>query len=307
MRKVLAILAAVMVCALSSAPVAAEQPFPDRIDLPAGFAPEGIAIGPGDTSYVGSIPTGAIYKGSLRTGEGAILVPAQPGRQAVGLSLSGKGSRLFVAGGPTGHGYVYDARTGASIADYTFATAPTFINDVVVTKDGAWFTDSQRPVLYFVPIAPNGTPGTQAEVQTLALTGDFQQQPGFNLNGIDALPSGDLLVVVQSSTGKLFTVDAATGVTNEIELGGESVPNGDGILLHGRTLYVVQNQLNQVARIDLAPDLSSGVVVSRTTDPSFSVPTTAARLRNALYLVNARFGVPNPSGEFWITRLSPRP
>ena len=86
----------------------------------------------------------------------------------------------------------------------------------------------------------------------LPLTGDFQLVPGFNLNGIDATPDGKTLVVVQSATGKLFTVDAATGVTKEIGLGGATLPNGDGLLLHGRTLYVVQNQLNRIAVVSLA-------------------------------------------------------
>ena len=69
------------------------------------------------------------------------------------------------------------------------------------------------------------------------------------MNGIDATPNGKTLLIVQSGTGRLFTV-SPTGVTRAIALtGGESVPNGDGILLDGRTLYVAQNQLNLVAKI----------------------------------------------------------
>ena len=49
--------------------------FPEKIALPAGFAPEGLAIGHGKTFYVGSVQTGAIYAGDLRTGTGHILVP----------------------------------------------------------------------------------------------------------------------------------------------------------------------------------------------------------------------------------------
>jgi hypothetical protein len=33
---------------------------PDHIDLPNGWQPEGIAIGKGNTFYVGSIPTGRV-------------------------------------------------------------------------------------------------------------------------------------------------------------------------------------------------------------------------------------------------------
>ena len=46
------------------------------------------------------------------------------------------------------------------------------------------------------------------------------------------------------------------------------MPNGDGILLDGKTLYVVQNQLNMVAKISLAPNLRSGTVVTRITNAS---------------------------------------
>ena len=71
--------------ALAVAITAAAAPFPDVIALPDGFQPEGIAVGPGDDFYVGSIPTGAIYRGHLRTGPGTVLVPPQPGRMAAWL------------------------------------------------------------------------------------------------------------------------------------------------------------------------------------------------------------------------------
>src|SRR5215218_6581752 len=126
----------------------AASPFPERIDLANGFRPEGIAIGPGHSFYVGSIPTGAVVRGDLRTGTRSPLVPAQAGRAAIGVDVDNRG-RLFVAGGPTGHGYVYDANTGANIADYDFTVGnpPTFVNDVVVTRTAVWFTDSVRPFL----------------------------------------------------------------------------------------------------------------------------------------------------------------
>ncbi|MCA1682047.1 MAG: superoxide dismutase, partial [Acidimicrobiales bacterium] len=49
--------------------------FPDRIALPPGFQPEGIDVGRGTTFYMGTIPTGAVYAGDLRTGVGDVLVP----------------------------------------------------------------------------------------------------------------------------------------------------------------------------------------------------------------------------------------
>ena len=280
-------------------PLAASSaaPFPDRIDLPDGFQPEGIAIGRGTTVYVGSIPTGRIWRGDLRTGQGAVLVPDR-GRRAIGVDFHR--GRLFVAGGPTGSGFVYNARTGADIAQFNFATAPTFVNDVVVTRDAAWFTDSFKPFLYKVPIGRNGRLGA---ARAVPLTGDIVFGENFNTNGIDATPNGRTLVIVQSNTGKLFKVNRR-GVTDEIDLGGSTVMAGDGILLDGRTLYVVRNTANRIAVVRVRRNLASGRVVREITSPQFDVPTTIDEFGRYLYAVNARFGTPpEPDTDYWLTRV----
>jgi sugar lactone lactonase YvrE len=284
------------VSALAVAAAASARSFPDVIPLPTGFQPEGIAVGRGHTFYVGSIPTGAIYRGDLRTGEGAILVAPQPGRAAIGLEADRR-NRIWVAGGGTGQGYVYDGGTGEALAVYQLAPGmPTFVNDVVVTREAAWFTDSMRAVLYRVPIARNGSLGGQADVEIVPLTGDFVLVPGsVNANGIDATRNGKALVIVQSNTGLLFRVDPDTGNADRIELAGGNVMFGDGILLDGRTLYVVQNRLNRVAVVDVARDLRSGTITDHLTHPELDVPTTIAEFGRRLYVVNARFGTPNPS------------
>jgi sugar lactone lactonase YvrE len=286
---------------LATAVTAATSAFPSRIDLPDGFQPEGIATA-GEQFYAGSIPTGAVYRGSLRTGQGSVLVQAQTGRAAIGMKVDR--GRLFVAGGGTGMAFVYNASSGADITSYQLSASGSFINDVVVTKQAAWFTDSFKPVLYRVPLGPNGRPSAASGVKTVQLTGDYVHGGGFNVNGIDATANGKALVVVQSGTGKLFTVTPA-GVTNAIVLaGGESVVNGDGILLDGKTLYVVQNRSNVVAKIALSPNLRSGRVVRRISNPGFDVPTTIAEQGSRLYAVNARFMTPpTPTTDYWVTRL----
>jgi sugar lactone lactonase YvrE len=267
---------------------AAARPFPAEIALPTGFQPEGIAVGHGHAFYVGSIPTGQIYRGDLRTGKGAVLPLTPPGRAATGMKLDHRG-RLFVAGAGTGQGYVYNASTGSPLATFQLAPAGQFINDVVVTRTAAWFTNSSQPELYRLAIAPDGTLGGVTKV---TLGPGFVFIPGqFNANGIDATPSGKTLVVVNTSAGKLFTVDPATGAADEIELTGGNVQFGDGILLDGKTLYVVQNQLNQIAVIKLSPDLASGRIVGHITSGLFKVPTTIAEFGKRLYAVNARFNL----------------
>jgi len=274
------------------------KPFPEVIQLPNGLRPEGIEVGRGTTFYTGSVANGAIYRGDLRTGTGAILIPGAAGLAATGIELD-RHKRLWVAGAGTGAARVYSARTGALLRTYQLAAAPTFINDVVVTPKAAFFTDSMKSVVYRVPIGPRGALGN---AQTIPLGGDYVHVAGFNLNGIDATRNGKWLVAVQSANGRLYRINARTGFARLISLGGESVPNGDGILLDGKRLYVVQNQLNVVAVIALRG--LSGRVLTRLGDPDFSVPTTIDDLGKRLYAVNARFGIPNPdTAEYTVVQL----
>jgi hypothetical protein len=265
----------------------AGSPFPKLIALPVGFQPEGIAIAH-KTFYVGSIPTGAVFSGDVRTGAGQVLVQPQAGRAAIGLKVSGDG-RLVVAGGPTGKTFIYDARTGAPLAEHTLATGTPFINDVALRHGTAYFTNSRAPEVFALPL--NGGP-----VRRIPITGDFRQTgdpTATNLNGI-AVAGRNTLILVQTNTGKLFAADADTGVAKEIDLGGANVLNGDGLLLIGHALFVVQNRLNQIAVVLLSRELSRGRVVKTITDPAFDVPTTIAATRRHLYAVNARFGVASP-------------
>jgi sugar lactone lactonase YvrE len=299
MRRFVLLLATAACLAVPAA--LAKGSFPETIPLPNGFQPEGIAVGKGDNFFVGSIPTGAVYAGSLRTGTGSVLVPGAAGHAATGLKYDR--GRLWVSGASTGKAFVYDARSGALITELQLATGAgaTFINDVVVTHRTAYFTDSNRPVIYKVSKAKKGSPGA---VTTIPLTGDYQHVAGFNLNGIDATRNGKTLLTVQSATGKLFTIDPKTGATKLIDLGGATLPNGDGILLHGRTLYVVQNVLNKIAVVKLNHGLTSGVVTRTITDSDFDVPTTIAGFGKWLYAVNARFGTASgPDATYQVVQV----
>jgi len=300
MRRAILAVVAITALVLPASPASAHHRLPDRIPLPNGFQPEGIDITKGGTFFTGSLADGSIYRGNVRTGRGSVFIEPPAGRIAVGLKAHKK--FLYVAGGDTGDAYVYNKRTGADAQVYSF-TPGGFINDVVVTKRAAWFTDSFFPFLYKVPISRNGTPGDPSEVEAIPLTGDIVYEDGFNVNGIDATPNGKTLIIVQSNTGKLFTV-THSGVTSEIDLGGENVNSGDGILLDGRNLYVVQNFLNLLAKVRLSSKFTSGVVVSRTGDEDFDIPTTVAEKGNVLYVVNARFSTPpTPETEYWIAPL----
>jgi sugar lactone lactonase YvrE len=302
---VMAVVAGVAVTPGSIARAGNNQRFPKIIPLPNGFQPEGIVIGRGTNLYAGSLATGAIYRADLRTGEGALLVPPQTGRIAVGLDYDRRTNYLFVSGGSLGTGYVYDAKTGESKAAYTFTSGSTFVNDAIVTRKAAYFTDSSRPVLYRVPLGAQGRLPDQSAITEVPLSGDFVFVPGaFNANGIEATPNGKWLIVVHSARGELYRVDPATGQATLIDLGGGSVPAGDGLLLQGHTLYVVQNQLNQIAVINLKDNFTRGRIEATLTDADFRVPTTIANYGNRLYLVNARFGTPpTPDTEYEVVQV----
>jgi hypothetical protein len=274
---------------------------PKVVSLPDGFQPEGIVTQGANRFFVGSIPTGDIFRGDLRVADSGDdpFIDAPDGRSAIGLSL--RRGVLFVAGGATGEAYAYNARTGRDLGAFELTTDETFVNDVVTTRRAAFFTDSFNQRLYKIPI--RGSRGF-GDPEVLPLNGDIEFTEGFNANGIDATRNGRTLVIVQSNTGMLFTVDADTGESTEIDLGGETVTNGDGILLQGRRLWVVQNSDELLTLVRLSPDRSAGVVLDRFSDETFDVPTTVARAGNRLAIVNARFGVEEPeSAEYWVTQI----
>ena len=301
----LALLATAFAPSASAAPAPASSTgaFQDAIALPDGFQPEGIAIDARGTAYFGSLADGDIYAADVRSGEGGIIAEG-PGTSSVGLDVDQRG-RLFVAGGPAGDARVIDTRTGEVLASYQLGTAgATFINDVIVTRDAAWFTDSQQAQLYKLPLGPAGSLPAQEDVERLPLSGDFVLAPGFNANGIEVTPDGKGLLVIQSATRTLFRVDPATGNATAVDLGGVPLTNGDGLLVEGRTLYVVQNRLNLVGVVELAADGLSGEYVDQLTNPAFDVPTTIASYGNSLYLPNARFGTPpTPETEYSANRV----
>jgi hypothetical protein len=310
----LAVVGIVSALLLPVAPTAAgaydghRDPLPSTIDLPAGFAGEGVAAAGDDTFYAGSLADGRIARGNLRSGTTEVFVSSPLVAPAVGLKADRRHDLLWVAGGPTGKAAIYDLSTGAAVVALTLTTGASFINDVIVTRDAAYFTNSRAGEIYRVPVSRNGDVGTP---QTITLSGPAAVQvTGFNFNGIAASKDGRTLIVVNSAKGELYTVDAATGSSTTIDLAGTSVAGGDGLLLSGRTLYVLQNgtapgTTNQIVVVRLDRRLSSGTVVDTITSDLFETATTLAKLDDALIAVNAQFaGAPvDPEAEVVVLPL----
>jgi sugar lactone lactonase YvrE len=288
------------VVSVSTAAPAGAALLPKVISLPDGFRPEGIATGRGTNFYVGSQVDGAIYRGDLLTGRGAVFVPGTAGDTVRGLKVSG--DRLFAAGGPSGTVKVYDVRSGRLLLRTQVGQpGASFVNDVVVTRDAAYYTDSTAQVMYVLPFGHGGRLGA---VRTVPLTGDLVYATGFNANGIVAGPDGRTLLIVQSNTGLLFRVSARTGVTRQVDLSGATLTNGDGLLRRGNTLYVMRNIFNEIVRIDLGRNYASGRVTGTITDPNFDTPTTIAAFGPFIYAVNARLTTPpTPDTTYTVVRV----
>ncbi|GAA1170050.1 hypothetical protein GCM10009664_41890 [Kitasatospora gansuensis] len=296
-----ALLGATLLGSTAHAPDRTGDRWPDEFALPNGFRPEGIAIDSRGRAYFGSLADGAVHRVDLATGRGtAFSAGPAAGTPSLGMKVDGRG-RLFVAGGPGGDARVLDTRTGETLASYRLAAGDdTFVNDVVLTPEAAWFTDSSPAVLYGLPFGPGGRLPRPDQVVHLPLTGEFDQAPGtFGANGIETTPDGCALLVVNMTTGSLFRVDPRSGDARKVDLGGESLTRGDGLLRQGRELFVVRNTINEIAVLRLDHTGRSGRLTRRITDPRFRIPTTVAALGNRLYLPNARFDTePLPGTDY---------
>ena len=203
------VLVSLLACGVESGATLSASQFPNVIPLPGATSAEGIAVGAGSTFYAGDLFGGNIFRGDLRSGTVEKFIDAPAGRMAVGLKADISHGLLFVAGGFTGQAYIYDLDTGADVAVLQLGA---FINDVALTNDAAWFTDSGLPHLYRVPF--NTEP-----VSTLVVTGPAGDVPDFaSLNGIAATPDGKTLIVSHSVLGGIFTVDPQTGVSAPMQV-----------------------------------------------------------------------------------------
>jgi len=186
-----------------------------------------------------------------------------------------------------------------------YAPALTTLGQRYESGDGLPRDTQQAAELYRVALGPGGAP--TGDVETIPLTGDWQQVAGFNANGIAATPDGQTLLVINSTTGILYAVDAATGEATAVDAGGALLTQGDGILLRGTTLWVVRNRSNEIVELQMAPDWQSATPVATITDPDFDVPTTVALQGSRLYAVNARFTTPpTPDTEYDVVLVDGR-
>lgn len=145
-----------------------------------------------------------------------------------------------------------------------------------------YFTNSFAPEIYLLPWSGPGHK-LPSSVITIPLTGDWDQLVGANIhaNGIAVLPD-QTLYIIHSTSGILYRV-FPNGVAQEVsvmDLAGEPTTSlaGDGILLDGKTLYIVQDiSLNRVRVFDMT-SATTGREIKTITDAYFDDLTTIAKV-----------------------------
>jgi hypothetical protein len=280
--------------------------------------------------FVSRTGTAAIFAGTL---DSPTLTPfiaggaSSPNPIATGLKV--RRGLLYVAGASTGQIRVYDLANPTG-TPRVFNTGGGFINDLDLDRHGNVFaTDSTKSTIYEVTAeqvaAGTGTP-TAIDVSS-GITSTPNQ---FNLNGIVARGDGEL-IVVNSFTGELFRItfrgdddndrgdhgrraraaQAATPMIEKIDIeGGDGdVKGGDGLLVDRGRLLVVRgstphNANGAVQAFKLSHHRTRARFESETSDPSLTGPSTIARARDRLLVVNPNFAGAANATQFTVTGLA---
>lgn len=255
--------------------------------------PEGISREPGSRSFfVTSTTDGTVFKGDLGSPAMTAFSPAGlDGRTtAIGLKADGRGN-LVVAGGDTGKIFVLssvDGKTKKVLDTGVTGRDKTFLNDVAISKGYAYVTDSVQKFLFRVKLGKDGSVGELEKFVSFEGTA-FAYGEGFNANGIAIDEGGEYAVIVQSGTGKLFRVGLRDKAVSEVDLGGATVTNGDGLLIKGSTLYVARNMQELIVPVKLGKRGTTGAVGAGVTGPQLQYPTTIALDGNRILAVGSQF------------------
>jgi hypothetical protein len=149
--------------------------------------------------------------------------------------------------------------------------------------------------LYKVVLEKGGRLPSTPVVEVIPMPGFLMDPTGFNANGLVGDFDGRQLVIVNITTGVLYLVDTASGEASPIEIDGAEplFPNGDGLYLDGRTLYILQNFQDKIAVVQLSGDLSGGEFIKNIPGEGefnpLKIATTLIGFGNSLYAINTNF------------------
>ncbi|NEA31231.1 superoxide dismutase [Streptomyces sp. SID13031] len=317
MKKLIAAIAAglAVVAGTSHAPVFAGGALPTTyvVSQDQGVLPESISVSRDGTMYVTSFGTGAVYRGNTRTPTMKPFLPAgSDGRtRAAGVEVDKRG-RVYIAGYDTHTLFVYNP-DGFLVAKRVAPNATAALNDLVVTDDAVYVTDSATGILWRASVD-----GSRIGSLTEWISpSQFPVTPGF-LNGIVVTPDHRVALVGDGGTGSgepgdahLYRVSLRERQVSEVTVTGGYLTTPDGLLLEGNRLYATVNfpdgHGSWTYSVDLAvlnADLTSMQLVRRSgTAPRSQAPTAIARDGHRLLWVNSQFGGNPSTPPFTVTQV----
>ncbi len=210
--------------------------------------------------YTGSVSNGDILQVNVVSGETKLLASgaAHNRKAATGMKID-QMNRLWVCGGADNKIQVLDL-DGKLIKswDTNALFGSGFINDCIIDNTHIYFTDSRVRKIYRTSIAES-QPGNLEEWLSFTDAQIMYAATGTNANGIVSTSDNKYLIIVISSSGKLYRIDKATKAISEIVLN-TPVTSGDGLYLEGTTLYVSRNATNLIFPVVLMADYNYGIV-----------------------------------------------
>ena len=260
------------------------------------------------TFYISETTGGEISRGNIRSDRAAPWVDGDgtDGRwTARGITVDRAG-RVYIAGGPNGLDHpgapdlwVY-SRSGTLLAALDTGVDGAFLNDVAIGPDGAaYFTNSNAPQVFRVDRTQSGW---QVGI-FIDATGTIPTQSGFNLGGIVSTPDRRALIVAQGNTGALWRVDLRSRTVTPVVVSGADLRNADGLVLRGRTLFVIRNFSRALTTVTLSDNWTQASLDGEVaTDPN-RVLTTGKLAGNRLYAVDSKFDEPVGTPPFEVVVL----
>lgn len=269
--------------------------------------PEGIAYHSSKGKfYTGSVSSGDILEVDVRTGDVRTFASgnAQGRKAATGLKLDNQG-RLWVCGGADNKIQVLGS-DGALIKSWNTLTmfGSGFINDCIINADSIYFTDSRVKKIYRTSV--KGDPGNLEEWLTFTDAQIPYTTTGTNANGIVSTPDNKYLIIVVTSSGKLYRIEKSTKAIQEIVLSAP-VNSGDGLYLDNNTLYVSRNATGLIFPVALTAEYTQGTVGAGFGE-NLLFNTTIAKAGKYFLVVNGqlnrRNGEPGPQLPFTVSRVT---
>ncbi|WP_394827435.1 SMP-30/gluconolactonase/LRE family protein [Pendulispora albinea] len=271
------------------------------------FFPEGVAVAPDGSFYIGSFQTGAIAR-------------ARPGADAAEPFIAGR-SNFYVAGVtvdtrrrtlwacvsdddllPEQAAYLhgYDLRTGALTAKYVLPGVDGFCNDVILDDRGnVYATDAAANTV--VRLRSGGT-----KLETWSNDPLFQPGPGpITLNGIVFDRRRHRLLVVKSDSGDLLSVpirsDGSAGAARIIPVD-PPLQFPDGIeMADDDTLIIGEHRAGNVVSVTIDGARGRREVLRS----GLAQPTTSALYRGSAWVVISQLRAPDghPTLPFRLERI----